>query len=250
MNNYNNDILYQGILVEINNTYNPLNARNNDRIIIEEQGLLNDFEEEIKWLKRFKIIDRETNQLNIKRYFLFRNYINRNTWIDWISWVDLFSLIENLKKKYFNNKQIQHEIEILWFTGWVPKTYRFYWYENLDIWSTILFYWTDLYKALLQYINADTGIFFNNINWEVTLNGELLGNINLNTQQYSFFKFLYDNIGTPKNHQEIKEHIIWDNRISKTSESFNTDIKRRIDKPIRDLVSPHNWGYMIKNNIT
>ena len=89
-------------------------------------------------------------------------------------------------------------------------------------------------------------IKFNNNNWEVYVNWELIWKINIGTQQYKFFKYLFDNKGVNKSHKEIKDYIYWENfKTLKLISNDLADIKRWLGSKIKNLVKANKWHYII-----
>jgi len=244
MNHYE-DSLYPEVIREINEVYKIDKIVWNEKIIVSDD-LKKFFKEEIIWLKKLRIIDKETNELHLERYTILRNYIRRKSVLrnEWIEADEIMRLIEKLESKYWNSKQIGQKIKELWFNE-TDNTYRFYSYSSLDVWSMLEFHWFELYRKLLSFVWKDKGIYLDENNWDVFIDSDRIWTINLNTQQYLFFKYLYDNQWISKTHKEIKKYIIWDGIISHTAEAFCSNIKRRLDQPIRNLIKSYKWWYVV-----
>lgn len=103
----------------------------------------------------------------------------------------------------------------------------------------------EYYLDILEYWK-DVGIYFDNSNWDVFLNGEKLWALLMNNREFKFFEFLYENIWQFKTHQEVKEAIIWKDQISITLGNYLSGVKKNLPDTIKDLIqSPSGW-YMIK----
>jgi len=103
----------------------------------------------------------------------------------------------------------------------------------------------EYYLDILEYWK-DTGIYFDKSNWDIFLNGEKLWTLPINNREFKFFEFLYENIWQFKTHKEVKEAIIWQDRISWTLGNYLSGVKKNLPDTIKDLIqSPSGW-YMIK----
>lgn len=89
-------------------------------------------------------------------------------------------------------------------------------------------------------------IYFNEKSWEVFLNDELLWSINIGTQQYTFFKYLYDNKWIYKTHDEIHKHIYWDYKKLKDIRTDIADIKSELNEKIKKLIKSIKWWYIFR----
>jgi len=90
-------------------------------------------------------------------------------------------------------------------------------------------------------------IFLNMWNWDVLLDWELIGYVNLQTQPWKFFSYLYSNKGIYKTHREIVEWVYWwVQSSSKTFQSKTSDWKRKLNKDIWHLITTQTWGYLIR----
>jgi len=102
-----------------------------------------------------------------------------------------------------------------------------------------------VYVDILNYwINE--WIYLNKNNGDVFIDWNKIWSIKINTQDFTFFEFLYNNYWIYKTHKEIKEHIIWTQHINNTNWNFLSVIKRRLDNPIKKLISSPNWWYILK----
>ena len=146
----NNDNSYKSIIVDINNSYWLDNITNSNEIIIDDKDFYI-YGEKYNCFKQIWVIDKKNNKLNNTKYLILRDYINRKTNINWLEWNKLIELIEKLKKSYNNNKELILKIRKLWFKEPESK-YRFYCFENLDMWSIITHNWKTLYNELVKII--------------------------------------------------------------------------------------------------
>jgi len=145
-----NDNIYKDIIVEINNKYWLESIKSNKEIFIKDDDFIV-YWDKFNCFKQLKIIDRKTNKLNNFRFLLLRDYINRKTNVDWLDWYMIIDLIEELKKQNINNKVLINIIEKEWFKKPTIES-RFYSFENLDMWNTIIYFWKTLYNELVKII--------------------------------------------------------------------------------------------------
>jgi len=226
------------ILVEINRLLEKKDDINIDLDDFKELW----FENEILNLKKLNIIDYKTNKLNNVKYEIFRKYIKSEP-IDWIKASDIKQCIEKLEKEKKNYKEILISLKEYWFDiKEVKKDYIFNNNNTIQIRALIIIFWKELYNKLLKkwtYLNKDNG--------KVYYNWEYRWIINLNTNKFKLFEYLYDNIWIFKTHLEIKKEWIWTKIISGTDQQYISGIKKDLEEPIKKLIEAQSHGYIIKN---
>lgn len=144
----------------------------------------------------------------------------------WTQWKNIYVKNDN-KSKLFDT------LLILLYLKWKIDVEKFHsWKEEYTI--DILEYWKDI------------GIYFDSKNGDVFVDGEKIGSLPINNREYKMFKFLYENIWEYMAHKEVKEAIIWGDRISGTVWNYLSGIKKNLPNKIKDLIHSPSGGYMIK----
>ena len=107
--------------------------------------------------------------------------------------------------------------------------------------------WKEEYSLDILEYWKDRGIYFNEKNGEVFKNGIKLWSINLWTNPYRLFKYLYNNIWIPKTYEEIRLEGIWNKQISGEEWQYIHWIKKQLpNKEIKDVIEASNWQYIIR----
>lgn len=238
--NFDNEILNK-----INEKYSIWDTNDNskDNIIINLNEF-NFFKNELDIFLKLKIIDRQTNILNIVRYNIFRKFIKKET-IDWISWDDIRKEIKELEKIHNDYKLVLYLLSQYGFEEnkiTQNQDYQFYNNNELQIFTLLLIYWKGLFNKINERNNEN--INFNTQNWEVYQNWNLLWVITLNTMEYKFFNYLYKNKWIAKTHQEIFDEIKKD-RTEKLINNYLTDVKRRLPEEIRVIIKAPKGQYLL-----
>lgn len=236
------------VLNEINKKYNIWDTNDNSvNNIIINLFEFRFFRKEIQIFKTLKIIDKDTNKLNIVKYNIFRKFIKKET-IYWIRWDEIKRGISRLRQKDYDYKLILYLLPEYWFEANKITTNADYQFENnneLQIFALLLVFWKDFYdKFLLLWIWENNKIIFNNNNWEVCQNWVSLWFIKLDTMEYAFFNYLYKNKWTAQTHQQIFNAIKNEN-VEKWINNYLSDIKRRLPKEIKDIIKSSKGKYWL-----
>jgi len=228
---------------------------------IKKWNTLNIDIEEIIQLRRYNIISDSSFFINEK--------LSKDIYFDFqLMFKNIFFIID-LEKMNFtldyiygyiklkNINQIENiidKIKIVWF----EKIYReFNISDKYKIKDPILFVYyiyflnkNELIKKLNlilrdKFKKVNIWIVFDYNNWKVFNNWILLWIIKFKTCEFKLFEYLYKNKWKHILYQELSEKILKWESISKTKESYFSDIKRRLPKNIKCLIKAPKWWYII-----
>lgn len=141
------------------------------------------------------------------------------------------------------------KINIIWF-GKVYRTIDINWEYKINdpiyFVHYIFYLWEkDIIEKLENFLNKSSWLYFDDKSWKVYYDKKEIWIISINTQPFSFFKFIYDSRWVYKTHTEIKEYIKWKDKIQKSDDLFCRNVKNELPNKVKKLIKATKGGYLI-----